>query len=399
MTRKLSQILPFQCRLSGLWLDECADCIRHYGSYIKMMGFPVEPTPRDYSLVGRDSALAEQNGLAAAEWYSVRIDRKVLKGLMRRSDGPAIRDTLIWLAALLGSATGAVYFWGSWWSVPFFLIYGVLYGSSSDSRWHESGHGTAFKTRWMNNALYYLASFMILREPTIWLWSHTRHHTDTIIVGRDPEIAAPRPPDIRTLLLNIFALASTWKTLRSLVLHASGRLTPDEASFVPQTERPKVYLIARIYLAILFAVALVCVITESILPAMLIGLPTIYGGFMAIYFGLTQHAGLAEDVLDHRLNSRTIYMNPLFRFLYWNMNYHIEHHMFPMVPYHALPRLHEIIKHDCPKPYPSSIAAYREIIPTLLRQVREPAYFVARQLPMGLDPVPHNHGAVFRPAE
>ena len=104
-------------------------------------------------------------------------------------------------------------------------------------------------------------------------------------------------------------------------------------------------------------------------------------------------------MLDHRLNSRTIYMNPLFRFLYWNMNYHIEHHMFPMVPYHALPRLHEIIKHDCPKPYPSSIAAYREIIPTLLRQVREPAYFVARQLPMGLDPVPHNHGAVFRPAE
>ena len=63
--------------------------------------------------------------------------------------------------------------------------------------------------------------------------------------------------------------------------------------------------------------------------------------------------GLAEDVLDHRLNSRTVYMNPVLRFLYWNMNYHVEHHMFPMVPYHALPELHEAIKADMPEPYPS----------------------------------------------
>lgn len=354
------------------------------------------PTSRDYSLVGRDSELAEQNGLVAADWYSVDIDRKALKRLMRRSDGPAIRDTIIWLGLLLASGVGGVYFWGTWWCVPFFLIYGVLYGSSSDSRWHESGHGTAFKTRWMNNALYYLSSFMILREPTIWLWSHTRHHTDTIIVGRDPEIAAPRPPDIKAILLNIFALVSTWKTIQSLFLHASGRLTPNEATFVPESERSKVYGIARLYIAILLGIAVACVATSSILPAMLVGLPTLYGGFMAIYFGLTQHAGLAEDVLDHRLNSRTIYMNPVFRFLYWNMNYHIEHHMFPMVPYHALPQLHEAIKHDCPKPYPSTIAAYREIIPTLLHQVREPGYFVRRSLPNGVDPVPHNPGAIFQ---
>src|SRR6185503_9133332 len=71
-------------------------------------------------------------------------------------------------------------FLGSWWCVPFFFAYGVLYGSSSDSRWHESGHGTAFKSRWLNDVIYQIASFMIMREPTIWRWSHARHHTDTI---------------------------------------------------------------------------------------------------------------------------------------------------------------------------------------------------------------------------
>ena len=39
-------------------------------------------------------------------------------------------------------------------------------------------------------------------------------------------------------------------------------------------------------------------------------LPSIYGAWLYLVFGLTQHAGLAEDVLDHRLNSRTVYMNP-----------------------------------------------------------------------------------------
>ncbi len=52
-----------------------------------------------------------------------------------------------------------------------------------------------------------------------------------------------------------------------------------------------------------------------------------------IVHNTTQHAGLAEDVLDHRLNCRTVYMNSISRFIYWNMNYHVEHHMFPLVPF------------------------------------------------------------------
>ena len=108
---------------------------------------------------------------------------------------------------------------------------------------------------------------------------------------------------------------------------------------------------------------------------MYVGLPSLYGAWLAIFFGLTQHAGLAENVLDHRLNSRTVYMNPVFRFLYWNMNYHVEHHMFPMVPYHRLPELHEELKADLPTPYGSTIEAYREIIPTLIRQMSRARLF------------------------
>lgn len=342
---------------------------------------------RDYSLVGLDTKLAQEKGLATAEWYHCPIDRKEMKALMKRSDGPALRDTALWFALLLASGFGGYWFWGSWACVPFFLVYGVLYGSSSDSRWHECGHGTAFKTRWMNDVVYNIACFMILREPTVWRWSHTRHHTDTIIVGRDPEIAVPRPPDILGILLNLFALKSGYAAFKKLFLHASGRLDDEEKTFIPEMEQGKVYRVARIYLAIFAAVIVWCIAIGSILPAMFIGLPTFYGGFMTVFFGLTQHAGLDEDVLDHRLNSRTVYMNPVFRFLYLNMNYHVEHHMFPMVPYHALPKLHEAIKGDCPTPYASTWEAYREIIPALLRQRREPGWYVKRQLPGHASPL------------
>ena len=127
---------------------------------------------------------------------------------------------------------------------------------------------------------------------------------------------------------------------------------------------------------------------HSLLPLMLVGLPSFYGAWLLVIFGLTQHAGLAENVLDHRLNCRTVYLNPIFRFVYWNMNYHLEHHMFPMVPYHALPALHEEMKADSPKPYSNLIAAYREIIPAILRQVKDPAYYVQRELPASAKPFP-----------
>jgi fatty acid desaturase len=342
---------------------------------------------RDYSLVGPESEKAVAAGLASAKWYTPPIPRAELKELMRRDDRPAIRDTLVWFAALIVSGGLGFWFWGSWEAVPFFLAYGVLYGSASDSRWHECGHRTAFKTKWMNDAVYHIACFMVLREPEIWRWSHTRHHTDTVIVGRDPEIITPRPPDFGSLLLNIFSLKTAVIFVRGLFLHAAGRLTEEEATFVPESERRKVYRTARIYLAIYALVIAGCVYFRSILPAMFVGLPSLYGAWLQLYFGCTQHLGLAEDVLDHRLNSRTIYMNPIFRFLYWNMNYHVEHHLFPLIPYHALPKLHQAIKADCPEPYPSTIAAYREIIPALTRQLSEPTYYVRRELPSGARPL------------
>ena len=342
-----------------------------------------ETFPRDYSLTGPLNTRAQEIGLANADWYKTPIPRARMKELMQRDDGPATRDTLIYYGLLILTGGLGAYFWGSWLAVPLFIVYGVLYGSGGDSRWHECGHGTAFKTPWKNEAVYQIACFMVLRNPAVWRWSHARHHTDTIIVGRDPEIILMRPPDMIKAVLNVFQLVAAPQAFVTMLRHATGHLTDAEKDYIPAGEQSKVTGIARIWTAIFAVVIGLSIYLQSMLPLVLIGLPSMYGAWHMYMTGLTQHIGLAEDVLDHRLNCRTMYINPFSRFVYWNMNYHIEHHMFPMVPYHRLPELHEQMKADCPSPYRGFWHAYSEIIPTLLRQLKDPAHFVHRQLPAG----------------
>jgi Na+-transporting NADH:ubiquinone oxidoreductase subunit F len=233
----------------------------------------------------------------------------------------------------------------------------------------------------MNNALYEIASFMVLRESVPWRWSHVRHHSDTLVIGRDPEIAAQRPTKIFKLILNYFSINAFRMYVSNLLLHCLGRLNEEEKTYIPETEYGKVFTRARIHVLVYAGVIGLSFYTQSILPLMYIGLSSFYGAWLMVVYGYTQHAGLAENVLDHRLNCRTVYMNPIHRYLYWNMGYHVEHHMFPLVPYHALPKLHELVKDDMPPPYTSIFAAYREIIPAVIRQSKDPEFFVQRPLP------------------
>ena len=193
---------------------------------------------RDYSLLGRTRSSRSRTGSKAAEWYHTDIPRKEMKALMQRADQPAIRDTILWIGvdaglrrhrdrALAAATRGCRSRSGS--------PTACSTARPSDSRWHECGHGTAFKTPWMNDVVYQIACFMIIREPVRLAWSHTRHHTDTIIVGLDPEIALMRPPallqaDPRTSS----ALIDIWNGLGRMFYNATGRHPPGGGDLHPR---------------------------------------------------------------------------------------------------------------------------------------------------------------------
>jgi fatty acid desaturase/nitrite reductase/ring-hydroxylating ferredoxin subunit len=331
---------------------------------------------RDYSLTGPEADRAVRAGLAEAQWYRPPIDADRLQDLMARTNGRAARDVVLWLVLLVGAGVLAYLALGTWWAIPAFAVYGLLYGGAADSRWHECGHGTAFRTPWINDAVYYVASFMLFREPTLWRWSHFRHHSDTIIVGRDPEILFTRPFRWRVVLPNLFQLENGPKALWRMLRHAAGSIDDEARDFVPEDEQRRLVWEARAFAAILLAVIGWSIAAWSIVPLLFIGLPTFYGAPLLWFFATTQHAGLREDVLDHRLNTRTVYMNPVLRFLYLNMNYHLEHHLFPSVPYRNLPALHAELREHLPPPKPNVLSAYREVIAALRHQRTDPSWEV-----------------------
>jgi fatty acid desaturase len=314
------------------------------------------------------------------KWYATPLPRATLKALAQRNDAKAAANFALWLALVGATGWLAYLAWPTAWAIPAFSLYGVVY-SSSDSRWHELSHGTPFKTRWVNEVLYHLCSFMTLREGFRWRWSHARHHTHTVIVGRDPEIHGTRPPSLFWFFMGWTYLKGGLLELQTVLHHASGHITRDAKLYVPQSEWPKMVWSCRVYVLLMAAVVAACVGLGSVLPALFIVLPRFYGGFLHFTQAITQHIGLAEDVYDHRLNARTVLMNPVFSFLYSNMNYHVEHHMYPMVPFYQLPALHELIKHDCPPPYPNLRSVYKEMLPVLFKQVHNPEVFIHRPLP------------------
>jgi fatty acid desaturase len=64
-----------------------------------------------------------------------------------------------------------------------------------------------------------------------------------------------------------------------------------------------------------------------------------------------------------------------------NMESHVEHHLYPLVPFHALPKLHERLKDQLPRPYQGLWEGSRELMPLLFRQKRDPSLHIRREVP------------------
>jgi fatty acid desaturase len=172
--------------------------------------------------------------------------------------------------------------------------------------------------------------------------------------------------------------------LKTYLRHAFGKLEGvwETRLFAsdPALQR-RLFVWARIQLAghaLIVAVSLA--LGLWIIP-ILVTLPAFYGGALQFLCNNTQHSGLMDNVPDYRLCCRTIYLNPFLRFLYWQMNYHTEHHMFAAVPFYNLPRLHEAIKADMPHCPSGLVESWRGVIQILEKQKVDPSYQFKAELP------------------
>ena len=321
-------------------------------------------------------------------WYKSPLSRDDLASLNQRSDLKGLAQTLGHLGLLLVTGTAAWYAaeQRAWLALGALLfLHGTIYAFLSNA-FHELVHMTVFKTKALNGPILNLISFLQWSNP-IWFWaSHQEHHKYTLHPPEDLEVVLPQQLTLKSFLRSAFI--NPWDFWYRFTHHlrlSRGLLRGDwEQYLFPPTaaaQRRRLFAFARWTLlghALIVGVSLY--MGWWLLPILTTFAP-FYGGCLQYLCNNTQHAGLQDNVSDWRLCTRTFLTNPIVQFLYWHMNFHIEHHMYAAVPCYNLGRLHRLIRHDLP-PTPVGLwATWREIIAILQRQKADPKYQYVAELP------------------
>ena len=231
--------------------------------------------------------------------------------------------------------------------------------------------------------------FPIAIDGRRWRYTHFVHHGNTYSTenpyDHEIEYGNNLKETPKRLIINIIPFLDLvfFKKHISfeIIQHALAIKTKVMQDSISENAQAKVILNSRIYVAIWLANILWSIFASSWMPLLYFVLPHFYGKTLHTLVAFTQHAGLARNIKDHRLTSREMYLNPILSFLYWKMEYHLTHHMFPTVPSYNLDKLHHHIKDQLPKPNDGLIDAYQEIIPALMKQKEDISYYIKKELP------------------
>jgi fatty acid desaturase len=300
-----------------------------------------------------------------------KVERARIAPLLRKRDVPGLLFFGAWLVAT-GMATWLLFtVWGTVWVAPALLLEGVIL-SFAYAASHEGAHGTAFRTRWLNETVFYITSFVFGEEPMYRRYSHGRHHAATWYPGFDSQMPYRNPMTRWRWFSETLAVAATSIGIGQMMRHARGVLSSDEHSFVPPDRVSQLVWGARSFLAGYGLILASPLFLQSVfLPVSFFG-ARLAGGWIVQLFINSQHMCMSEAVADHRLSTRSLDCSPPVRVLYWNMNFHVEHHLYPGVPFHALPKVNQLIARELPEPTRGAVRANLEILRVIGRQSEDP---------------------------
>ena len=321
-------------------------------------------------------------------WYKTPLSRESLAALNERNDWKGLAQTLGHLGLLVVTGAAAWYAAGHL-PLPILLLILFVHGtvfSFLGAAFHELTHQTVFKTKALDTLFLNLISWLNWSNP-VWYWaSHQEHHKYTLHPPDDLEVVLPYQLTLKSFLRS--SLVNPWDfcyRLKMHIRHSLGRTEGKwEESLFPQSAvalRGRVFNWARLCLLGHLLLAAVSLYFGLWLVPVLVTLAPFYGGCLLYLCANPQHAGLQDNVADFRLCTRTFLVNPFVRFLYWDMNYHIDHHMYAAVPCYNLGKLHAQIQPDLPHCPVGLLATWKEIIAIVKQQQLDPHYQYVAKLP------------------
>ena len=324
------------------------------------------------------------------KWYRCPIDPTVLRELSKPSDLQGFQMGLGHLGLWLLTGALSFYFAVEQLWLGFLLtifLHGTV-GTFFSAPHHELCHGTVFKTKRFNEIFPRIFSTLGLQNFHIYKMSHSYHHRFTLHRIADKEVVLPKTPSLKFLyLLQLFTFNITggfesrglFPTMRGLFRVAADRMEQPYNEWGAELyaefpeERQKAVHWARYLIAVHLSFALFAVLIGYPILILIVSLHPFIGNWLRYFVGAPMHCGLRSDVSDFRKCVRTITLDPISEFLYWHMNWHLEHHMFAAVPCYNLNKLYKAVADDMPKPR-TLISSWKEMLEVVKQQEADPAY-------------------------
>ncbi|TVQ37774.1 MAG: hypothetical protein EA384_11135 [Spirochaetaceae bacterium] len=330
-------------------------------------------------------------------WYRTPIDRAKLRELTERSDARALAHALGFLLMYLASASLNVYLFlrGLW--VPMVVgcyLHAIIVNyMGMGAAVHELSHRTAFKTKWLNEVFLHLFAFLTWNNQLHFKESHTKHHLYTYFREHDRE---QRSDPIAFGWLDVvswftFDIKKFKQFMWANLNHAVGNFNVDFFFWCPllppqHVKSRRMMWWARATIVAHAAIVAAAVYFQLWVVIFLVSFAYFFATFLEHGTGIIQHMGLRGDVPDWRMNSYTVDLGPMLRFLYWNMNYHTEHHMYASVPFYNLPKLRKEIEWDLQRPLKGFIPALRHIVGVKRKQAEDPGFRYMPEFPETANP-------------
>jgi fatty acid desaturase len=271
------------------------------------------------------------------------LDPAMLRELSARSNLPGAVRTLSHYGAV--AIFGILIWWvsstyGLAWALPLIAAQGYFVAFLFMAV-HETAHKTAFRNRALNLAVGHLSAFTIALPYEYYCLFHWDHHRYTQDPDKDPElIVGPKPASDTQLAVAYSGLLQVAGRVRLMLGHAlTGKVS---VPWIPEHKRDAVVREARLYVA---AYALLLIMSLALHTAILLWvwvIPVFVGQLFLRPYLYAEHTGCdrTRDAFD---NTRTTYTGTVMKWFTWNMPYHVEHHAYPSVPFHALPKLNEMV--------------------------------------------------------
>ena len=304
-----------------------------------------------------------------AKTSGIKVDKKELKAVMRRNHQTGIWYLIGWFGLMALSGTAVMVSYGTWLIVPALLAHSIFFAVPAYAFSHECAHGTAFRSRWLNEVVFWGTSFLYFEEPLHRRYAHASHHTHTWIEEEDAQMPyAEIPLTLWGWVEEVLGIGLYWHQTKMFFMHSIGVFSDEIRRVTPVSELPRMRRNTQKFLMVYLALAIVSIWSGWLWPVLIIVLPRVIGGPIMNMFILMQHVEMAENQPNIVKSTRSFDTNWFGRFLYCNMNYHIEHHLYPTVPFHALPSLSKKLREQLPEPDPGFFRTNWEVLKVVARR-------------------------------